>query len=283
MNNTKPIISVVTVCYNAEKLIEQVINSVLSQTFDGYEYIIKDGASTDRTFQIAQSYREKFEEKGITFKCISKKDGGIYDAMNEALSYCEGTFIHYLNADDRFFDENVLSRVFSKRSWEDSDILYGDTLEIEFGEYYYYMKDLGVINRRMPFSHQSTFAKKDALIKYPFDLKYKLGADYNFLLTCYQAGLTFSDVNTVISVVAKEGVSSIGLYDSFMEAIAIQKEHGIENFTEKQLKRKIKVTSVKQFGMSYFPGWLKYAIRKFQRKVRKQPMVDPATVNKDSL
>lgn len=280
MKNNKPIISVVTVCYNAENLIDQVINSVLSQTFDNFEYIIKDGGSTDRTFEIAESYKDKFAARDIVYKCISKKDDGIYDAMNKSLEYCEGTFIHYLNADDKYFDENVLSRVF-KINREDSDILYGDTLEIEFGEYYYYMKDLSVIGRRMPFSHQSTFAKKDALLRFPFDLKYRIGGDYNFLLTCYQAGLKFTDVDTVISVVAKEGVSSVGLYESFMEATAIQKEHGIENYSEKKLKWKIRYASIKQFGMSYFPNWLKYAIRKYQRMVRKQPMVDISKINKD--
>lgn len=281
MKDVKPIISVVTVCYNAEDLIDQVINSVLSQTFENFEYIIKDGASTDKTFQIAKSYEDKFEARGIVYKCISAKDNGIYDAMNKSVEFCEGTFIHFLNADDRYFDENVLKRVFDNNNWEFSDILYGDTLEIEFGEYYYYMKDLGVIGRRMPFSHQSTFAKKDALLRFPFDLKYRIGGDYNFLLTCYQAGLTFSDVNTVISVVAKEGVSSVGLYESFMEATAIQKEHGIENYSEKKLKWKIRYATIKQFGMSYFPNWLKYAIRKYQRMVRKQPMVDITKINKD--
>lgn len=276
-NNSKkqerPVVSVVTVCYNAQATIEHVLESVLSQDYGKFEYVIKDGGSTDGTLQKIQAYQEKFLARGISMYVISEPDKGIYDAMNQAVRLCSGIWIIFMNADDKFHNGTVLSDIFENNMYMDSDILYGDTLECEFGEYYYYMKDLGVIERRMPFSHQSTFARREVLLKYPFDLKYRLGADYDFLLTAYQAGLVFTDVQVIVSVIAKEGASSVGLYDSFTEAAALHKAHGISNFTEKELKHKLRYAKLKQFGMDHFPAWLKYLIRKVQRVMRKQKRV----------
>lgn len=271
--SNQPMVSIVTVCYNAEKSIEHALKSVLSQTYQDFEYIVKDGASTDQTMQIIENYRDKFAAKGIRFVVVSEKDSGIYDAMNRAVQLCSGTWINFMNADDRFYDEHVLEQIFGQNQYETSHILYGDTLEMEYGEYYFYCKNLNLIEERMPFSHQSTFARREVLLQYPFDLNYKIAADYDFLLTTYQAGLTFTDVNTIVSVVEKEGVSSLSLYDSFVQAVELHKNHGIVNFTEKQYKRKLLYARIKQFGMDFFPNWLKYLIRRYQRLIRKQKRV----------
>lgn len=271
--SSRTTVSIVTVCYNAEKTIEHVLESVLSQTYQDFEYVIKDGGSTDKTMQMIDRYRERFLQRGIPFVVESEKDDGIYDAMNQAVKLCSGTWINFMNADDRFYNANVLEHIFGQNEYETSHILYGDTLEVEFGEYYYYCKNLDLITKRMPFSHQSTFAKRDVLLEYPFNLQYRIAADYDFLLTTYQAGLTFTDVNTIVSVVEKEGVSSLSLYDSFVQAVELHKNHGIVNFTERQYKRKVRYAKIKQFGMDYFPNWLKYFIRRIQRFLRKQKRV----------
>ena len=266
-------VSVVTVCFNEEKTIEHVMNSVLSQDYAHFEYVIKDGASSDGTGAIIENFLPEFEKKGLTVSYVSEKDAGIYDAMNQAVKLCRGSFVIFMNADDRFYDDKVLSAVFTNHTYEESDVLYGDTLECEYGEYYYYMKNLDVIRQRMPFSHQSVFAKREVLLQYPFDLKYRLGADYNFLLTAYANGLKFTDVNTIVSVISKEGVSSVSLYDSFYEAVALRRAHGMETLSDEELDKKFKYAKLKQFGMDYFPDWLKYLIRKWQRFTRHQKRV----------
>ncbi|MCR5012178.1 MAG: sodium-dependent transporter [Lachnospiraceae bacterium] len=80
----KTLISVITVCLNAEKDIEFTMDSVLDQDFTEYEYLIQDGGSDDRTIEIAEGYRERFKERNIPFRIISEKDEGLYDAMNKA-------------------------------------------------------------------------------------------------------------------------------------------------------------------------------------------------------
>ena len=93
-NNSKPLISIVTVSYNAATTIEQTILSVINQDFEDFEYIIVDGGSTDGTVDIIKKYQDK-----ITL-WVSEPDRGIYDAMNKGIRLAKGEFIYFINAGD---------------------------------------------------------------------------------------------------------------------------------------------------------------------------------------
>lgn len=268
--DNNPLVSVITVCFNEGESIRKVMESVLSQTFTDFEYIIKDGGSTDGTMTIVESYRAKFRKRGISFSVLGGKDGGLYDAMNLAASKSRGLWINYMNADDRFFDEKTLERIFLDRDYGDAALLYGDALECEFGEYYYYRKCPELIEQRMPFNHQTVFARRDVMLAHPFVLSYRIGADYDFLLTVYRAGLLMKDVGTIVSVIAKDGVSTVRLKDTFLESIEIRRNHGIPQMSEEEIKKALRFVNLKQFGMDYFPSWLKFLIRRVQRILRHQ-------------
>ena len=96
-------ISVITVCHNAERTIRDCIYSVLSQSFCNWELIIIDGASTDSTLEIINL----FEEPRI--QLFSAPDNGIFDAMNKGLSRARGELVGFLNADDFFENRDCLS------------------------------------------------------------------------------------------------------------------------------------------------------------------------------
>ena len=102
-------ISIVTVCYNAERSIKSTIESVLKQTYTDYEYILIDGKSTDNTYKIVCSYDKKFKNRGVQYRHISEQDQGIFDAMNKGIQMARGRYINFMNADDKFHDSEDTS------------------------------------------------------------------------------------------------------------------------------------------------------------------------------
>jgi len=98
-------ISVITVCYNAEKTIADTIRSVRAQDYADYEHVIVDGASTDGTLDVVERLRHD------RLKVISEPDRGLYDAMNRGVALAEGDLIGFLNSDDFFCRTDALSMI----------------------------------------------------------------------------------------------------------------------------------------------------------------------------
>ncbi len=105
MNNKR--ISIITATYNSQGTLIDTIESVLNQKYSNIEYIIIDGASTDSTLKIIQSYKENFKKADIDFRYISEPDNGIYEAMNKGISMATGEWIGILNSDDWYNDSAV--------------------------------------------------------------------------------------------------------------------------------------------------------------------------------
>ena len=97
-------ITIITVTYNNEKTIKTALNSVKNQTYKEIEHIIIDGNSADKTVSIAKQY-------SYVNKIISEPDGGIYDAMNKGINIASGDIIGFLNSDDFYVRDDVLSSV----------------------------------------------------------------------------------------------------------------------------------------------------------------------------
>lgn len=175
MNQSNPLISIITVSYNAASTIEQTILSVINQNFDYLEYIIIDGGSTDGTVDIIKKYQDK-----ITF-WVSEPDKGIFDAMNKGISTANGNWILFLNSGDLLL-ENVLN-LLSERIDNNYSIIYGNIKILHNGYYQIrYPKDINSLHYTMPFCHQAVIVKKSLLIKSSFDINYKLSSDYEFFL-----------------------------------------------------------------------------------------------------
>ncbi len=99
------LISVLTVCHNAQDTIRQTLDSFCAQTYANREMILIDGASTDHTFEIAKTYRNQ------NIKLISEPDLGMYDALNKGLKLYTGDAVGILNADDTYHHVDVLSEI----------------------------------------------------------------------------------------------------------------------------------------------------------------------------
>jgi glycosyltransferase involved in cell wall biosynthesis len=121
-----PKFSIITVTYNAEKVLEDTIQSVISQTYHHIEYIIVDGASKDGTLSIINRYRSRIHT------VVSEPDKGLYDAMNKGIALASGDYLCFLNAGDCFHEDDTLQQmVHTINGNELPDILYGETAIVD--------------------------------------------------------------------------------------------------------------------------------------------------------
>lgn len=107
MCERRPFFSIITVCFNAGDALPLAVRGLREQSCGDYEHIIKDGGSTDGS---VERVRSLVDGDGRT-KVISCPDGGIYDAMNAALSLLRGRYVYFLNCGDGFADPEVLADI----------------------------------------------------------------------------------------------------------------------------------------------------------------------------
>ena len=119
------LVSIVTVCYNSEGTIRTAIESVLNQTYDKIEYLIIDGASSDNTVAVAEEYAGRFAEKGYSYKIVSEKDNGIYDAMNKGIAMAHGEIVGIINSDD-WYEPIAVETAVNTYNEEKYDMFYAD-------------------------------------------------------------------------------------------------------------------------------------------------------------
>lgn len=210
--------SIVTVCLNPGEKLNSTLASVLSQTCEDWEVIIKDGGSSDGAVDgwvEAHKNTPGFDK----VKVFVEPDRGIYDAMNQAVAHTCGEYVVFLNCGDAFADENVLADVAARIELEVSEeqdvfvptgaqgtvpkarVFYGDTLS---------EKNSAVIAsppkitgftcyRNIP-CHQSCFYSRELCVQKPYDLNYRIRADYDHFLWCfYRAKAEFVYLGFVVS------------------------------------------------------------------------------------
>ena len=227
-------LSVVTVCYNAEKTIADTIKSVLSQSYRDFEYVIVDGKSSDRTYDIVCEFEDEFTEKEIPFRHISEKDAGIFDAMNKAVKIAVGEWVCFINADDQLYDSDVLKSVFSEKLSE-YDVIYGNVFRSGSAmSYIDKATPIEYITLTMPFCHQSSFTRRELV---EFDTEY-LVADYKLFLKLYLDGKKFKQLDRTIARYSVEGFSNQNKYKTYLDVVRVKDEFGL--VSQKSFKQKLK-------------------------------------------
>lgn len=206
--------SIITVCYNAEKYIEKTIDSVLRQSYENYEYIIKDGLSQDRTVMVA--YEMTGQDKRVNI--LQQQDCGIYDAMNTAVALSTGEYVIFLNAGDAFVDENVLEHVMHYISSSNADIFYGDVFEktgsvMQLRQYKNRNHKMWYYSLGACLCHQAMFCKRSLFLERLFDVDYKVCADKEWQMYHIKAGKKAEAMRFAIAIVMTEGFSSNHIKD----------------------------------------------------------------------
>lgn len=179
-------ISVITVCYNAERTIGHTIESFLAQSHSYKELIVVDGASRDGTVKLVESFGSP------EVKLISEPDKGLYDAMNKGLARYHGDAIGFLNADDRFASPDSLARIVT--ALEGCDMVSGDLDFVRDHQSAMVVRRWrgrpytpGGFRRGWMAAHPTFYARRRVVESVGrFDLTYRIAADYDFMLRAYE-------------------------------------------------------------------------------------------------
>lgn len=203
-------LSIITINLNNEEGLRKTIESVISQSFNEFEYIIIDGASTDGSVNVIKQYTNK-----ITY-WISEPDTGIYNAMNKGILKAAGEYCLFLNSGDWLTNDNVLSDIkFSQRT---EDIIYGNLIYMHIDKEP--SKMFGIKDSEITFynffatqsiPHQAAFIKRDLFEKYGlYDESYFVVSDWLFFVkTIIFGNVSIKYINIDITNFDPYGISSL--------------------------------------------------------------------------
>jgi glycosyltransferase involved in cell wall biosynthesis len=200
-----PRLSIVIATWQAASTLERCLESIIAQTFDDWELLIADGASSDGTVDILHRY-----EDHIAW-WHSGQDNGIYDAWNKALGHASGAYVCFLGADDAWADSDALARLFEAIGDGEYDVVtsigrFTDSeagKSFEFGSAFDYQR----LGRRMVVCHPGMLHRRKLFVDYGlYDTHYRIAGDLDFLLRL-PADTRALHVNAVSVIVEAAGVS----------------------------------------------------------------------------
>lgn len=166
-------LSIITVNLNNIEGLQRTINSVITQSFKEYEWIIIDGGSTDGSRELIEQYADCFAY------WVSEPDKGIYNAMNKGVRMAKGEYIQFLNSGDWYWNDTVLEKAFS----------FHPTSEIAYADFNFVEDNIVKKTRRYPdilslkeylehgICHNSSFFKKQILIDNPYNEDFFIASD----------------------------------------------------------------------------------------------------------
>ncbi len=191
----KPLVTVITVCYNCENTIRETIESVLHQTYTNIEYIIVDGLSTDRTLDIIKEYEPLFQGR---MRYISERDHGIYNAMNKGIRMAGGQLIGLINGDDYYELDAVEATVRNMNSAR-CQVIYGYMRVLKGNIPKYIAKENHKNLNKEMISHPTCFVTRRTYQKYGLFLEwFNVAADYELMLRLYgKEDVVFTQVRKV--------------------------------------------------------------------------------------
>ena len=217
----KPLFSIITVVLNGEKTIEKTIKSVLNQPFKNYEYIVIDGRSKDKTLTKVKKYK-----KNIT-KIISKKDKGLYHAMNKGMKLSNGQYICIVNCGDVLtkYSLMIIKNYIIKNP--SADFIFG-SVKKHWGIVHGYRPEKIKYSWGFYSSHSTGFFLKNSSAKKIgfYNLNYKHHADYDYfyrmIVKKKMKGISTKKYQ-ITGIFEKGGYSSISPFrEKFFEELKIR-------------------------------------------------------------
>ncbi len=221
--SASPVITIITVVYNASAVVERTMISVAEQSWPHIEHLVVDGLSRDNTLEIVNRFARP------ELRVISEKDNGIYEAMNKGQAVASGEFVLFLNAGDEFYSKDTLKKIMETGT--DEDVYYGNTMVVDENG-----KELGErrltpptqLNWRslqmgMCVSHQSLLVRKSICV--PYNLEYKISSDIDWTIRVLKNAKKVVNTKIYISKFLEGGVSSSQRKQGLSERFEILAKH----------------------------------------------------------
>jgi len=196
-------LSIITVNLNNRDGLKRTIDSVVSQTYRDFEWIVIDGGSTDGSKELIEEYSDHFAY------WVSEPDKGIYNAMNKGVAHAKGEYCQFLNSGDWLAGKEVLEEAAKKMNG--CDVLYGD---IDFYKN-------GTLSRNAKFpdflsfddlfhgalGHNSCFICTGLLQEFPYDESLRIVSDWKFMFLMLLQGKAFKHIGKCIGCFDMSGIS----------------------------------------------------------------------------
>ena len=178
-------LTIITATYNAAATLPRLLESLAAQTCQDFELVIQDGASTDDTVAMAESYRDRLPFLSLA----SEPDTGIYDAWNKALPRVRGEWVLFLGADDALTGRDTLEQCRASLIGLPDTALYAGGGVDRVGRdgsrvthFPYFLEKLDQrIRDGMPFPHQGLWHRSMLFSDHRFDTTLRIAADYDLV------------------------------------------------------------------------------------------------------
>lgn len=243
MATMSPSFSIVTVCFNSGRTIERALRSVAEQSWTQREHIVIDGGSTDETAALVDRYRDSVSS------FVSAPDRGIYDAMNKGVARAGGNVIAFLNSDDWYIDNAVLSDVAANFADSTIEAVYGDVDYVQPDNLERVVRHYSSAPFRpdrlasgwMP-AHPALFVRRAVFERVgPFKIDYKIAADFDFIVRAFGKNqLRSCYLPRVLTRMQTGGASTSGLGSTLLlnrEMMRALRENGVRASWPRLLSR----------------------------------------------
>ena len=232
-------ITYVTITYQAEKVLQRTLNSVLEQDYPEITHLIIDGASTDGTLEMVNDYIERSNaaDNGHKVLLMSEPDDGIYDAMNKGLRSLDGDYVCFLNAGDFLPSSDIVSRIVEKVNGQLPAVLYGDTDIVDGEGHFLHHRRLSPpehltwksFRHGMLVCHQAFYARTDFAIATPYNQKYRYSADVDWCIRIMKAAarenVPLQNLHMVVVNYTEEGQTTLHHRESLLERYRVMECH----------------------------------------------------------
>ena len=213
-------LSIITITYNNLEGLKRTAESILSQTYKDFEWLVIDGGSKDGTKEYIESL-----ERQPDYWC-SEPDSGVYDAMNKGIAKATGEYLLFMNAGDSFYKETILKDVY--KNFPQADIVYGDAM-FHYAHRTREMKHPDQLTLdyfcRCSLCHQATFIRASLLQKCGgYSTDYRIVSDWRQWIVWLKDGRSFVHLPLIVCNYMMDGLSSINVRLSVEEREKVFKE-----------------------------------------------------------